>query len=293
VRWIGKLIIWVEAILYDGKASPCTQKAAGGLFWCLVLLGVTSGALAMLGLFAHMHRVLGNVATIWLAYTTIATRSLDQESRKVAKALQEGNIQKARQSLSQLVSRDTGSLDEKGIIRALLETVSENLSDGIVAPLLFLALGGPVLAIAYKAVNTMDSMVGYQNERYRHFGWVAARADDWSNWIPSRICTLLIALAAACMRLDWRKSLLVARRDARKMKSPNAGYPEGAAAGALGIQLGGSSVYFGQVVTKPTLGDPGPPLSLQHYRLLIRLMYVTSLLSLLLALAVRFLVVRW
>lgn len=293
VRWIGRLISWVEAILYDGKASPWTQKAAGTLFWMLVLLGVTSGALAMLGLLAHMHPVLGTVALIWLSYTTIATRSLHVESRRVAHALEAGDLPSARGALSRLVSRDTDELDEKGIVRALLETVSENLSDGIVAPMIYLALGGPVLAIAYKAVNTMDSMVGYQNERYQHFGWFAARADDWANWIPSRICTLLIALAAACMRLDWRQSLHVARRDGRKMKSPNAGYPEGAAAGALGIQLGGASVYFGRVVEKPTLGDPGPPLTLRHYRLMIQLLYVTSLLTLLLALAVRSFVLRW
>lgn len=293
VRWIGRLITWVEALLYDEKASPWTQKAAGALFWSLVLLGVASGAMAFLGLFAHMHRVLGDLAIIWLAYTTLATRSLHLESRKVAKALEEGSLEAARKALSRLVSRETGSLDERAVIRALLETVSENMSDGIVAPLFYLALGGPVLAAAYKAVNTMDSMVGYQNERYRHFGWFAARADDWANWIPARISPLLIALAAACLGLNWRDSLRIARRDAKKMKSPNAGYPEAAAAGALGVQLGGPSVYFGEVVFKPTLGDLGTSLALRHYRLMIRLLYATSLLTFLGALGARALLVRW
>ncbi len=293
VRWIGRLISWVEATLYDGNAPPCTQKAAGGLFWMLVVLGVTSGAMAMLGLFAHMHRVLGDVVVIWLAYTTLATRSLHLESRKVARALEAGNIPLARKTLSRLVSRETDSLDERAIVRALLETVSENISDGVVAPLFYLALGGPVLAVAYKAVNTMDSMVGYQNERYCHFGWFAARADDWANWIPARLTPLLIALTAACMGLNWRESLRIARRDAKKMKSPNAGYPEGAAAGALGIQLGGPSIYFGEVVVKPTLGDPRTALSLQHYRLMIRLLYGTSLCTCFGALAVRAFLVRW
>jgi adenosylcobinamide-phosphate synthase len=293
VRWIGRLIAWVEAILYDGSVSSGMQKVAGCLFWALVMLGVTSGTMAMLGLFAHLHWILGDVVMIWLASTTLATRSLHQESRKVARALRDGNIQASRKMLARLVSRETDSLDVKGIVRALLETVSENMSDGIVAPLFFLALGGPVLAVAYKAVNTMDSMVGYQNERYRHFGWFAARADDWANWIPARITALIIALAAACLRLNWRESIRVARRDANKMKSPNAGYPEAAAAGALGVQLGGASVYFGKVVEKPTLGDSGSSLVLQHFGVMIRLMYVTSFLSFLLALFVRFLLVRW
>lgn len=293
VRWIGRLINWVEAVLYDDRVSPRMQRAAGAVFWALVMLGVTSGALAMLGLFEHMHKLLGEIAMIWLASTTLATRSLHLESNVVAVALGEGDLPTARKALSRLVSRETESLDEEGVIRALLETVSENMSDGIVAPLLYLGMGGPVLAIAYKAVSTMDSMVGYQNDRYRHFGWFAARADDWANWIPARLTSLLMAVAGACLRLNWRASLRIARRDARKTKSPNAGYPEASAAGALGVQLGGASVYFGKVVEKPTLGDPLVSLSLRQYQIMARLMYVTSLATFLLAVVIRTLMIKW
>jgi adenosylcobinamide-phosphate synthase len=169
----------------------------------------------------------------------------------------------------------------------LLETVSENISDGIVAPLLFLALGGPVLALVYKAINTMDSMVGYENERYRYFGWCAARMDDLFNWIPARLTALLLVGASACLRLDWAGAWRIMIRDARKMKSPNAGYPEAAAAGALGVQLGGVNIYFGQPVLKPALGDPGNPLTLDLYGRMVRLMYVTSLLGFALTLGIR------
>jgi adenosylcobinamide-phosphate synthase len=170
-----------------------------------------------------------------------------------------------------------------------VETVSENLSDGIVAPLFFLALGGPVAAMVYKAMNTMDSMVGYMNDRYRYFGWFAARADDLANWIPARLSGLLLVGAAALMKRDWRRAWTTMRRDARKMKSPNAGYPEAAAAGALHVQLGGVNVYFGQPVEKPTLGDPGDPLTLDVYNSMIRLMYFTSALGVVLALGIRIL----
>jgi adenosylcobinamide-phosphate synthase len=202
--------------------------------------------------------------------------------------LRAGDLESARHYLARIVSRDTGNLSEAEIVRALLETVAENISDGIVAPLFYLALGGPVLAMVYKAVNTMDSMVGYVNERYCHFGWFAARADDVANWIPARLSGLLLVAAAACCNLDWRGAWRIMRRDGRKMKSPNAGIPEAAAAGALAIRLGGPNVYFGQVVAKAYLGDAAKAPMLEAYGSMIRLMYATSLTALLLALGARF-----
>ena len=284
VRWIGRLITWMESVFYDKSSSPVLQRLAGCAFWASVVLGVLSGALAAMGAAAHVHPVLGHLVMVWLAYAALATRSLHKESKTVALALRRGDIELARKKLAWIVSRDTTRLDEKEIVRALFETVSENISDGIVAPLFYLVLGGPAGAMVYKAVNTMDSMAGYTNERYRYFGWVAARADDIANWIPARLTGLLIIGAAACLKLDWRNAWRIMRRDARKMKSPNAGYPEAAAAGALEVQVGGTNVYFGKTVEKPTLGDPQKPLSLEIYQSMIRMMYTTSLLAFTLAL---------
>lgn len=283
VRWIGRLIRWAESIFYDEKASPGLQRLSGIAFWMLVTAVVMCSAM-LLGVLTHVGPVARHIGVIWLAYTTLATRSLHKESSGVALALRQGNIPLARQRVSLLVSRDTSRLDESGIVRALVETVTENISDGIVAPLFYLAVGGPVLGMVYKAVNTMDSMVGYLNERYRYFGWFAARADDVANWIPSRLSGLLLVGAAASLRLDWRNAWKVMIRDARKMKSPNAGFPESAAAGAMGVQLGGPNVYFGQVVEKPRLGDARRELTLDVYDTAIRLMYATSFLTLVLAL---------
>ncbi len=280
IRWIGHLITRAEAALYREEASPGRQRLAGFLFWICVVASVFAATSLALWVSSHIFPgVVGDAFAIWLAYTTLATRSLHHESARVAAALQGGDLALARERLAGIVSRDTSRLEEKDIVRALIETVSENISDGIVAPLLFLALGGPAAAMTYKAVNTMDSMVGYLNDRHRHFGWFAARADDLANWIPARLSGLLIALAAAPCGLDRSGAFRIMRRDARKMKSPNAGFPEAAAAGALAIQLGGVNIYFGVPVQKPTLGDPGRPLTLDAYNAMIRLMYVTSLLA--------------
>ncbi|GLI34056.1 adenosylcobinamide-phosphate synthase CbiB [Desulforhabdus amnigena] len=293
IRWIGRFITAVERVFYDEKASHGLKGLQGAVFWMTVVLGVISGTIVILGIASHVHPVFETAVLIWLAFTTLATRNLHQESVKVAKALGEGNIVKAREKLAWIVSRDTSQLEEQDIVRALVETVSENISDGIVAPLFYLSLGGPVAAMAYKAMNTMDSMVGYMNDRYRYFGWFAARADDLFNWIPARLSGLLLVGASAIMRLDWRKAWNVMRRDARKMKSPNAGYPEAAAAGALNVQLGGTNIYFGRPVEKPTLGDAGETLSLDTYRAMIRLMYLTSALAFFLALGIRTLFVLY
>ena len=277
IRWIGALIGRVEGFCYSDRAAPAVQRMAGCLFWIVVVAVVACATAVFLALCSGINSLLGQAAAVWIAYTTLATRSLHRESARVIEALRQGDIQLARERVATIVSRDTSQLDERGIVRAAIETVAENISDGIVAPLFYLALGGPVAAMTYKAVNTMDSMVGYLNDRYRYFGWFAARADDVLNWIPSRLSGLAITGAAWCLRLNWRSALEIMKRDAGKMKSPNAGFPEAAAAGALGLQLGGTNIYFGQPVEKPTLGDPVNPLNIDAYRATIRLMYATSL----------------
>ena len=290
-RWIGRLITRVEAVFYDDHSSPRLQRLAGCAFWLAVMAGAIIGTLFLLELCRHLNPLLGDAVSIWLAYTTLATRSLHRESSRVVEALREGRLSVARERLAMIVGRDTGQLEEKEILRAVAETAAENVSDGIIAPLFYLAVGGPLGAIAYKTVNTMDSMVGYQNERYAHFGWCAARLDDLANWVPARLSGLILVGASACLKLAWRDAWQVMRRDARKMKSPNAGYPEAAAAGALGVQLGGINTYFGQAVSKPTLGDGKQPLTLDTYRVMIRLMYLASFLAFVMAVGVRYLVV--
>ena len=287
VRWIGRAVQWAESLLYDPDANPHLMRISGMVLWMLTVALTTAAALALIGASRHVSEYVADAVLIWLAYTTLATRALHAESAVVARALEDGEIDLARERLSRIVSRDTSTLDESGILRALVETVSENISDGIVAPLFYLAVFGPVGALAYKAVNTMDSMLGYTNDRYRYFGWFPARADDAANWIPARISGLLLAGAAACLGLDWRGALRTMRRDARKMKSPNAGYPEAAAAGALGVQLGGTNIYFGEPIEKPRLGDPLGPITFERYGQMIKLMYLTSGLALLAACCMR------
>ncbi|HQN18036.1 MAG TPA: adenosylcobinamide-phosphate synthase CbiB [Syntrophobacteraceae bacterium] len=287
-RWIGRWIGWVEGVFYDGGASSVCQRLAGCVFWMQVTAGVAIASTILIGISLDQSTFLAHAVMIWLAYTTLATHSLYRESLRVVKALRQGDIALSRKRLAMIVSRDTGQLEEKDILRAVIETVAENTSDGIIAPLFFLALGGPIAAIAYKTVNTMDSMVGYQNDRYRYFGWCAARVDDLVNWVPARLSGMIIVAASACLKLDWRRAWQVMRRDARKMKSPNAGYPEAAAAGALGIQLGGPNVYFGRIVEKPTLGDARKTMTFDTYDLMIRLMFVSSVMAFLLAMGVRY-----
>ncbi len=279
VRWMGWAVARGEKLLYDPAASPAFLRASGVLLWFCVIVLVVVVSLVLIGISQLMGKIVGDIVLIWLAYTMLATRSLHRESARVAAALRIRDIDLARSLLSRIVSRDTSSLNESDIYRALIETVSENISDGIVAPLFYMALFGPVGALVYKAINTMDSMLGYTSDRYRYFGWFSARADDVAGWIPARISGWLLVGAAACTGRNWRFAMKIMLRDAGKMKSPNAGYPEAAAAGALGVQLGGTNVYFGEAVEKPKLGEAHSPISQETYGQMIRLMYLTSVLS--------------
>jgi adenosylcobinamide-phosphate synthase len=288
-RWIGRLIIWAEDLFYDGEASPSLQRFAGFAFWMSVIAAAVVGTIFLIKLAQHFSVYAAHALVVWMAYVTLSTRSLHRESSRVIQSLRAGDLATARAHLAMIVSRETGELDEKDILRAVIETVAENISDGIIAPLAFLAVGGPVAGIAYKTVNTMDSMIGYKNDRYRYFGSWAARVDDMANWIPARLSGILMVGTSACLKLDWRSAWQIMRRDARKMKSPNAGFPEAAAAGALSVQLGGTNIYFGEAVAKPTLGDDHQPLTVETYTAMIRLMYLTSFLAFVLALGVRFL----
>jgi adenosylcobinamide-phosphate synthase len=231
------------------------KKKGGVILWAAVVIPtffITWGIVE--GSFFITFRF-GTIMSILIASFTLATRSLYDESKTVIDSLNRGNIEEARKNLSMIVGRDTENLDEKEIIRAVIETVSENLSDGIVAPLFYLAIGGPALAMTYKAVNTLDSMVGYKNERYGDIGWFSAKMDDIFNWIPARLTGALIVIASFILRYNWRDSWKIMRRDGHNHSSPNSGIPEAAVAGSLSIQLGGKIQYFGEGADKPTIGD--------------------------------------
>jgi len=277
VRWIGRLVAWTEKSFYpESSSSPLLMRASGFALWTVVIAVVICAARVFIALSGSISAVFGDLVLIWLAYSTLATRSLHKESSRVTRALEAGDLPLARTRLSYIVSRETSQLDRGAILRAVVETVSENISDAIVAPLFYMAIFGPVGALAYKAINTMDSMLGYKNERYRYFGSFAARADDVANWVPARISGWLMVGASALIGGNWRAAASVMMRDAPKMASPNAGYPEAAAAGALGIQLGGTNYYFGQPVQKPLLGDPINNITLETCTRMIRLMYLSS-----------------
>jgi adenosylcobinamide-phosphate synthase len=222
--------------------------------------------------------------SIFLAYTTLATRSLHVETKKVLQALEAGDLERARRELSLLVGRDTAHLDEPEILRALVETIAENISDGVIAPLFYLGLGGPAWAMTYKAINTLDSMVGYKNERYRHIGWASARLDDLANFFPARLAGLMIALSSFILGKSWRDSLTILGRDHGRHESPNSAWPEAAMAGALGVQLGGLNYYFGQPNQKPFIGDPKKNLERGDVREAWEILYLSSFGMLLLAL---------
>lgn len=270
---IGKLISSLEGPLR--RLIPDVRMA--GVALLVTTVGASYALAASLIYAAYLFAPeAGFVAALYLAWVSLAARSLHVESAKVAKALQRGDLPAARLALSYIVGRETAELDEPEIVRGAVETVAENTGDGVIAPLFYLMLGGPALAIAYKAVNTLDSMVGYKNERYLEFGWASARFDDLANYLPARLTGLLMVVAAPLCGLSRAGAWSILKRDGRNHSSPNSGFPEAAAAGALGVRLGGANRYFGRMVEKPTIGDPLVPLSVETYAGVVRLMYCSE-----------------
>lgn len=276
---IGRLVRGAE----DFWPGILGNRRWAGIALTLTVLALTAAtAWGILFLAALVAPWLAVAMTLWLSYTCLATRSLHKESAKVIRALENGDLPAARTALAWIVSRDTGELGEEAIIRATCETVAENTSDGIIAPLLYLSLGGPILGMTYKAASTLDSMVGYKNDKYLQLGWASARLDDLLNLIPARLTVLLTILCAPLVGLSAGQALSAAWHDGSKSSSPNAGYPMAAMAGALGVSFGGAATYFGERVEKPTLGRPRHPLTLADYHRTIRLMYAVSFAALLL-----------
>lgn len=301
VRIIGWLCIRLETLFRRLFVS----KQLAGVATVLAVLGVTLSLVAMvLQAAALFSPLLADGLAVFLLYTSIAARDLIRHSRDVYTALQlegESGLMAGRQAVAMIVGRDTAALDRTGVIRASVETVAENMVDGVAAPLFFAIIGGvcapfldmsPVVlaalfAMGYKAVNTMDSMFGYKNEQYLSFGWAAARLDDLVNFIPARLSGLLLVPAAFLLGLDGQNSLRIFSRDRLNHASPNSGHSEAAVAGALGVQLGGGAIYFGQVVVKPTMGERTRELVANDILITNRLMLVGSVLFLMVLLLLK------
>lgn len=260
VRLIGRLITGLERLIRKQNFGPAGLKAAGVVL-AVVTAGLTGAAAWLILRLAWMvSPYLFALIDIMLIYTCLSMRCLFNEARSVYEALHNGDLILARNRVARIVGRDTENLTQEDVIRATVETVAENSADGIISPLFYLLIGGPVLGLAYKAVNTLDSMVGYQNDEYRDLGWASAKLDDLANWLPARITGVMIALAGLLWGKNPARALRIFLRDRKNHRSPNSGHPEAAMAGLLGVRLGGNATYSGQTVEKPTIGDALKPL---------------------------------
>ncbi len=281
VRLIGLATTHGEDALRRPEQTKAVELVSGAM---LTFTIVAASYYLTAKILRHAHRIsepLGDTIEALLGWTCLAARSLQQEATSVTDALESGEIALARTRLARIVGRDTQHLDEQEISRAVIETLAESASDGIMAPLFYMAIGGVPLAIAYKAVNTLDSMIGHADERYFYFGKVAARLDDAANYLPSRITALAIVAASNLLpEGDPHAAWQTWRRDGAKHKSPNAGQPESAIAGALHVQLGGDNTYAGERVRGQQMGQEFPTANLSQTKRAIRLVGVVSLLGL-------------
>ena len=260
VRIIGKWISFLEKILRkfagDQEGNEKKLLIAGGILWILVILASAAVPMGILYLAEKFSPCAAFVLECFWCYQLLAARSLGKESKKVYKKLIQDDLPGARLAVSMIVGRDTENLTVEGVTKAAVETVAENTNDGVIAPLIYMLIGGPILGFVYKAVNTMDSMLGYKNEKYLYFGRVAAKMDDVAGFIPARISALLMILASCLLGMDGKDALWIWKRDRRKHASPNAAQTEAVCAGALQVQLAGDAWYFGKKHEKDTIGDP-------------------------------------
>lgn len=288
IRLVGALISALEKLLRGVFPKNKNGELTAGVFLLALTAGITTGcAWGLLYLAGRIHPWVRFVLETVMCYQLLATKALKDETMKVYTALSQGNLKQARYAVSMVVGRDTEVLDETGVTKAAVETVAENASDGVIAPLLFLAIGGAPLGFFYKAVNTMDSMVGYKNDKYLYFGRAAARFDDVLNYIPARLSGALMSAAASFCGLDAGNAWKIFLRDRRNHSSPNSAHTEAAAAGALHIQLAGNAYYFGKLYEKPTIGDPDRPVEYEDIRRVNRLLYATAVLTLIVFMVVK------
>ncbi|MGO5051563.1 adenosylcobinamide-phosphate synthase CbiB [Lachnospiraceae bacterium LCP25S3_G4] len=292
VRLIGGLITLLEKglrgiVKKQGKA----QQYAGLCMWIIVILVSTIVPMLLLYMAEGIHIGLRYGLESVMCYQLLATKSLKVESMKVYKALQQKDIKGARSAVSMIVGRDTHCLTEEGVTKATIETIAENTSDGIVAPLFYMMLGGAVLGFAYKAVNTMDSMVGYKNEVYIDYGRIPAKLDDIFNFLPARISAYFMLCVSYLIKFDWRNAYYIYQRDCYNHASPNAAQTESVCAGALRIQLAGDAYYFGQLYKKEYIGDALQPVVMEDIKRANQLLYGTAILSLMVFSILRYLMI--
>ncbi len=278
ICFIGNMISFFEKRLRKGKSDRKDLRA--GVLLVILVTGISTAIpLVILLVCYRIWFWLGFALETYMCYTILATKSLKTESMKVAKALETEGLEAGRYAVSMIVGRDTKNLTETGVVKAAVETVAENTSDGILAPMFYMVIGGPVLGYFYKAVNTMDSMVGYKNDKYLYFGRAAAKFDDVMNFLPSRISAILMILAAPLVKLDGKNAWKIFRRDRLCHASPNSAQTESVMAGALQVQLAGDAWYFGKKHEKPTIGDPIRPVEIADIARADRLLYAASVLG--------------
>ena len=291
VRLVGRLIGTAEKALCALFPKSGKGELTAGIVLVLVVSFVTTAAVWGLCLLTdRIHPVCGVIARTVLCYFLLAVRSLRDESMKVYTQLKAEDLPAARKAVSMIVGRDTDQLTQEGVTKAAVETVAENISDGIIAPMLYMLIGGPVLGWLYKSINTMDSMVGYKNDQYLYFGRAAARTDDVVNYIPARISALLMLLCCPAAGLDIKQGWRIFRRDRYNHASPNSAQTEAVMAGALHVQLAGDAYYFGKLYHKKTIGDDLRPIGPEDIRKANRLLYFSSIAGLIIFTGIRMLI---
>ena len=278
---MGNLISLLERLLYNAIDNNNIKLLKGGILTTIVITVSYGIGLAIVHLseYIDIKPISVLIEALTLSFM-ISPRSLAEAGQELCNLLVSGDIEEARRKVGWIVGRDTDKLDEPEIVRATVETVSENTVDGIISPLFFFVIGGLPLAIAYRAANTMDSMLGYKNDKYLYFGRAAARLDDILNYIPARLTALLFITSAVILRLDYKNAIAMMKRDANKHPSPNGGYAEATVAGALNIRLGGYNSYFGKMSFREYMGDPLEVLAPRHILLTIKMMYTATILFL-------------
>lgn len=290
IRFIGNLISALERVLRRAFPKTDTGEFIAGLFLVLLTLAIpTAVTIGVLALCNAVSVYLAIAVEAIICYQMLATKCLKDASMQVYNELVGGDIVRARYAVSMIVGRDTDSLDATGVSKATVETVAENFSDGVLAPMIFMAIGGAPAGIFYKAANTMDSMVGYKNDKYMYFGRVAAIFDDVLNFIPARLGGIIMSLSAVFVGLDCKNALRIFWRDRLKHKSPNSAHTEAATAGALHIELAGANYYFGKIVVKPTIGDADREINYADIMAVNRLMYASAIFSMAIIIAISFL----
>lgn len=278
---MGNAIAWLEPRLRAAfPDTPSGARRAGVVLVAVLCAGSFGATWCLIAVAGLVHPLLGFAVETWLCYQALAACELRRQSMRVVRELTRGGLPAARRAVGMIVGRDTEALDERDVLKAAVETVAENTADGVVGPLVYLIVGGAPLGMLYKAVNTMDSMVGYKNERYLDFGRAAARVDDVLGFVPARLAALCMIAAASVAGLSAKGAWRIWRRDRFNHASPNSAQTESAMAGALGVELAGSAVYFGKLVEKPTMGDATRSIEREDVRRANRLMVLASALSL-------------